>query len=139
MHVPAMTGNDNARAQLAATQRVNLNSARSVVVNVRATLRYALHTEVEFFWISADGGSKDGRGETRDISQKGAYVVASTYPPKGAAVKISISLPPALDTGKSLRMEAKGHVVRVDSGHEPRGTFRCGFAVSNEEVRLCSG
>jgi PilZ domain len=133
-----MIGNDNARSQLAAAQRANLSSTRAIPDNVRATVRYALHTEVEFSWTGIDGVSRDGRGETRDVSQKGAYVVASSYPPKGAAVKIVISLPPALGTGKPLRMEAAARVVRVDPAGGPRDSGGCGFAVWNEQVLLCS-
>jgi hypothetical protein len=138
VHPPAMIGNDNARSQLAAAQRANLSSSRAIPHNVRATVRYALHTEVEFSWTGNDGASKDGRGETRDVSQKGAYVVASSYPPKGAAVRIVISLPPALGTGKPLRMEAEARVVRVDPAGGPRDSGGCGFAVWNEQVLLCS-
>jgi hypothetical protein len=135
---PAMIGNDNARSQLAAAQRASLNPSGSVAPDVRTTVRYALHTDVEFSWTGSDGASKDGRGETRDVSQKGAYVVASSYPPKGAAVRVIISLPAALGTGKPLRMEANARVVRVDPAPGPRNTGACGFAVSNEQVILCS-
>jgi hypothetical protein len=138
VHPPAMIGNDNARSQLAAAQRANLDPARSIAPNVRATLRYALHTEVEFSWTGVDGAPKDGRGETRDVSQKGSFVVASSYPPKGTAVRVVITLPPALENGKPLRMETRGRVVRVELAHGPRETGGCGFAVSNEQVTLCS-
>ena len=137
MHLPAMIGNDNARSQLAAAQRANLSSSRAPH-NVRATVRYALHTEVEFSWTGIDGALRDGRGETRDVSQKGAYVMASSYPPKGAVVRVVISLPPALGTGKPLRIEADARVVRVDLAGGPRDGGGCGFAVSNEQVLLCS-
>lgn len=138
VHPPAMIGNDNARSQLAAAQRANLNPARSIRPDVRATVRFALHTDVEFSWTGADGAFKGGRGETRDVSQKGAYVVASNYPPQGATVRVVISLPPALGKGNPLRIEAEARVVRVDLARSSRDGGGCGFAVLNEQVMLCS-
>jgi PilZ domain len=105
--------------------------------NARATLRYALQTDVAFVWTGADGIARNGHGQTRDISQKGAFVESSSYPPKGASVKMSIHLPATLNTEKSLRMEAQGRVVRVEPGCEPRGPTLSGFAVSTEQVSLC--
>jgi hypothetical protein len=135
-----MSGNENAKSVFEAAQRVTSPTPRRRVdSNMRATLRYALHTEVAFSWTGDDGSPKDGRGQTRDVSQKGAYVLASSYPPRGSAVKMSISLPPAIDTGRILRMEAQGRVVRVDMRREPHGSVRFGFAVSNEQVILCAG
>ena len=133
----AMHSNENAKQQVRSTREMNPSFSRGAAKDARATLRYALQTEVAFSWICADGSSKDGRGQTRDISQKGAFVESPSYPPKGASVKMSIRLPATLNTSKSLRMEAQGRVVRVEPGCEPRGPTVCGFAVSTEQVSLC--
>jgi hypothetical protein len=154
-----MTGNEIKAQQSRAAQRVNSTAPRGAGANLRAALRYALQTDVAFHWVGVDGTSQDGRGQTRDISQKGAYVESSliqqsgqesgspsgllkwpaNVPPNGATVKLSISLPAAVDTGKSVRMEAQGRVVRVERDREPRGSVRFGFAVSNDQVSLCTG
>jgi hypothetical protein len=134
-----MKENEIAKSQIREVHRVNSESIRHAAANVRATLRYALQTEVEFRWTGADGGAKDGRGQTRDISQKGAYVEASSFPPNGAIVKLSISLPPALESGKVVRMEARGRVVRVETERRSHGASGGGFAVVNEQVNLCGG
>lgn len=153
-----MTANETKAQQNRTAQRVNSTAPRGTGANLRAALRYALQTDVAFHWVGADGTSQDGRGKTRDISQKGAYVEwslvqmtgqpngavngllkgPSNLPPNGATVKLSISLPAAVDTGKSVRMEAQGRVVRVERDREPRGSVRFGFAVSNDQVSLCT-
>lgn len=140
-------------------------ASRDPAHDLRTALRYPLQTDVAFHWVGADGISRDGRGQTRDVSQKGAYVESSpvqmavvpggqtaqpsgppdmfqntpaTSPPHGATVKLSISLPAAVNNAKSVRMEVQGHVVRVEKGRDPRGSLRFGFAVSNDLVSLCT-
>jgi len=109
-------------------------------VNGRTTLRYALQTEVAFSWCGSDGSSRNGRGKTRNLSQKGAFVECSTLPPNGVSVQMSISLPPPIEKGKSLKMEARGRVVRVEAGGERPGPHEVGpgFAVCNDQVNLCA-
>ena len=51
-----------------------------------------------------------GRGETRDISPKGAYVLTSRCPPRGAIVAVIIYLPMLEGEDRILSIEAEGRV-----------------------------
>jgi hypothetical protein len=88
---------------------------RSLTVEQRQTKRYRLRTSVKFSWESAQGGTRQGEGCTRDISSSGVFVVTNDRLPLGTTVKLDVALPaPRRETpGASLR--TSGHVVRSES------------------------
>lgn len=103
----------------------------------RAGIRYALHARVVFGWRDAAGQQKESRGHTRDVAQKGTFVVSPDCPPKGAAVTLSIFLPVTAGEKRMLRMDADGRVMRAE---RPAGQpFLNGFAVSHKRMNLFGG
>ncbi len=68
------------------------------------------------------------------MSVRGAYVMADTCPPVGAAVGLTISMPSSIGLARASRVEMAGRVLRVDQQLTEMGD--CGFAVSGEEVYL---
>lgn len=103
----------------------------------RTGVRYALHARVVFGWRDAAGQQKESRGHTRDVAQKGTFVVSPDGPPKGAAVTLSIFLPVTAGEKRMLRMDADGSVMRAE---RPAGQpFLNGFAVSHKRMNLFGG
>jgi hypothetical protein len=107
-------------------------------VNLRVTVRYALQARVVFQWSDEEGASKVGRGRTRNISQRGAYIEAPDPPPSGTQIAMSIYLPALGGEARVLRVEAEGRVMRVEPGQETESGMASGFAVANHEVTLSS-
>jgi hypothetical protein len=103
----------------------------------RGGIRYALHARVVFGWKDAAGQQKESRGHTRDVAQKGTFIVAPECPPKGTAVTLSIFLPVTAGEKRMLRMDADGSVIRAE---RPAGQpFLNGFAVSHRRMNLFGG
>lgn len=98
------------------------------------TLRYPLHASVIFLWEDGTGRRQESRGHTRDLGQKGAFIVAPTCPPNGAHVSLSIFLPAKVGDKRVLRIEAQGCVLRAE--HAGRNAAGAGFAVSHQRVDL---
>jgi len=98
----------------------------------RLTLRYALHTPVDFTWLDEKSVRREGRGYSRDISAKGAYLITVDCPSPGATVTLTVHFPATSDGGPVLRMEAKGRVLRV----EETARSWSGFAMHNERMSL---
>ena len=85
---------------------------------------------VEFSWRDAGGILRKGEGRTRNVSEVGAFVIASACPPVGAEVsyKLYLSGDPGTQLAKVQARVAK--VVRVDKAHTDVGSS--GFAVFGE-------
>jgi hypothetical protein len=106
----------------------------SLIKDPRKAVRYALRTEVVFSWSDKGGPRRKSRGVTRDISPKGAYVIAVSGPPLGAPLTMSFYLPTLRGESQGVQVQAQSRVLRVDSG----AAGRCiGFAVVNERTKLC--
>lgn len=114
----------------------------------RVALRYALRARVVFAWDDAGGARHESRGHTRDVGQKGAFVVAEDCPARGASVSLSIFLPVMGTESRVLRLEVAGRVLRSGKGAvqahaEGEGGLNesvvaAGFAVSHQRVDLFS-
>ena len=100
----------------------------------RKTVRFVLEAKATCFWLGAGGESKECKGATRDLSQRGAYVLAAIGPPSGALLRMVFSLPQLAGEARALRIEAEGRVLRI----ERLGQGLVGFAVSNHRFILCS-
>jgi hypothetical protein len=92
-----------------------------------------LEAPIVFQW-EAGGIQKWGEGHTHDISELGAFVLASTCPPAGTEIsfKISLSAQPGFEPKKA--MEAVGQVVRVEQAFGLSG--RDGFAILTRHSHL---
>jgi hypothetical protein len=110
-------------------------SATASVKELRATVRYSLCARVVFRWRDESGQPREGRGCTRDISPRGAYVLASAGPPRGASVAMNIYLPTVATGARNVCVETTGQVLRTD----PSGAGSCvGFSIRNERMVLCT-
>ncbi len=74
-------------------------------------------------------------GVIRDVSVQGAFILASSYPPVGAAIHIQISLPSHEGVGAAVRVKAESLVLRVQ--HAMENSRSGGFAVSYMRFVLC--
>ena len=99
----------------------------------RKFIRFPLVAATVFWWADR-GVVKRSEGQTRDISEKGAFVRARTCPPKGIEISFKVFLPPLAGSEQKTRVEAEGHVMRVE---QVRGYEECeGFAVLIEHMVL---
>ncbi len=101
---------------------------------VRSTIRFPLEAVVSFSWEDPAGGSKQGEGRTRDISEHGVFVYAQACPPVGITVRLRMLLEDISDSSKPLRIQVEGHVLRVEEATAERKNS--GFAVMSDEVML---
>lgn len=93
----------------------------------RRTLRFPLQTAVSFWWTNGNGNKHEGEGRSRDVSEHGAFVLASLCPPVGANVVLKIALEGIPNGIGSLPVELKGEVLRVEQ--PPTETEDSGFAI----------
>lgn len=105
------------------------SAARS---DARRTVRYSLEIEVLYVWTER-GVERKSRGRTRDMSPKGAFVVAPVCPPIGAKLTMSFFMPTMRGESQSAQVQADSRVLRVDA-REKAG----GFSVSHVRTMLCA-
>jgi hypothetical protein len=101
---------------------------------VRRQIRYPLRAPVTFIWVGRDGVQYEGKGNSRDISEGGVYVVTKSSPPMGALVMLAIRFPYLPELDRFHRIEMNGHVVRVDLLLDSRAGW--GFAVAADRTVL---
>jgi hypothetical protein len=97
----------------------------------RTTLRFLLQTAVTFWWTTGNGEPRQGEGRSRDVSEHGAFVFASSSccPPVGASLTLKIDLDGIPDEIGRLPVEVAGEVLRVEQCIAERGMVTDGFAV----------
>src|SRR5260370_10303091 len=94
--------------------------------HARKAIRFPLDVPIVFWWADS-GTGKRGEGDTHDISEMGAFVLASTCPPSGAQIGFEVVLPMLPGFKSRTRLEALGPVLRVE---KPRGRVRpAGFQI----------
>jgi len=93
-------------------------------MELRKSRRYHL-TAPAFCWFKrSDGTLQEAQGTTRDISDRGVFVVAELLPFPGAHVELDVYLPSAGLTPRSVQLHGEGIVLRVGEV----GTSQSGFA-----------
>lgn len=99
----------------------------------RKAIRFPLEALTVFWW--SDGGvEKRSEGRTRDISEKGVFVLANTCPPQGIQIGFKVFLPALSRFERKTRVEADGCVLRVE---RTRGREECdGFAILIDHILL---
>ena len=112
-------------------------SASTTGVNdARKAVRYTLRARAVFSWTDRAGLVREGRGETRDISPKGAYVLTSCCPPRGVVLAVTIYLPTLEGENRILSIEAESKVLRVEPSSISGDS--AGFSLQHERVALCT-
>jgi hypothetical protein len=100
----------------------------------RRHLRYPLAAEVKYQWSIRNVMRGEGQGQSRDVSESGAFVLSRAIPPVGAAISLEIQLPAWQLGATALRMEMTGEVVRVDV--PPGRENGWGFAIASAKTIL---
>jgi PilZ domain len=79
----------------------------------RAARRFALHIPV-----TVDHGEKNGKpgelAQIRDVSARGICFYLQSAVEQGSPIGFTLTLPPEITLTESIRVQCKGHVVRVD-------------------------
>jgi PilZ domain len=108
------------------------------MANVRNTVRYKLEVPAVSRWKDKRNGDEQSvEGRTRDISTTGAFIYAQVCPPEGVAVRVDMVLATIPNSVRSVRLNAKGHVVRAEQSTREKGAG--GFAVVLERVLIHGG
>jgi hypothetical protein len=82
----------------------------------RAARRFALRVPV-----TVDHGENRYHNEIaqiRDVSARGICFYLDTVVEQGALIGFTLTLPPEITLTESIRVQCKGHVVRVENGRE---------------------
>jgi hypothetical protein len=123
------------------TSRVQIDGATSAGAHdvdqppeVRRQMRYPLRAHVAFEWAGRDGAHHGGKGYSRDVSERGAYVLARTYPSVGASIRLEIRFPYRWDPVRANQIVMDGRVVRVE--FLLGGKSNWGFAVESVHTVL---
>jgi len=108
------------------------------MANIRNTVRYKLEVPAVFRWKDKQNGNEQNvEGRTRDISTSGAFIYAQLCPPQGVALRVDMVLATIPNSGRCIRLNAKGRVVRSEQPASGRDTG--GFAVVLEQVFMHGG
>jgi hypothetical protein len=99
------------------------------VADVRHQIRYPLRAPVSFTWFSREGAQRDAKGNSRNIGEGGAYVLARKCPEVGAQIILVFRFPHLPASARTHRLEMSGQVVRTDA--LPKSKGMCGFAVAS--------
>jgi len=101
------------------------------MIEHRRAIRYPLQLPASFSWED-EGIVRQGKGHTRNISEKGAFVEAAIVPPIGSSVELHFSLPPIPDSGRGMHIQHTGEILRLEATEQ--GEHSGGFAITSHEV-----
>lgn len=97
-------------------------------------MRFPMDVPVVFWWRDEVQQLQEGAGRIYDVSEMGAFVLASLCPSVGAPITVKISIAAVPDAPRSLRMQVEGRVLRVEQVR--RGALRDGFAMLSDRAIL---
>ncbi|HEY6764891.1 MAG TPA: PilZ domain-containing protein [Candidatus Sulfotelmatobacter sp.] len=80
----------------------------------RAARRFALQVPVT---VNRGDDSQSEIAEIRDVSARGICFYMDTAMEQGSRIGFTLTLPPEITLTESIRVQCKGHVVRVDNGN----------------------
>lgn len=83
-------------------------------MNQRQHNRYRVAASVTFSWETEDSRVHHGKGQTRDCSLSGAFVLSPETLAIGSVLQMEFSLPRLLAAGPGARLKTRGRVVRVE-------------------------
>jgi len=82
----------------------------------RGAERFSLERELRFKILSKRHGHEQGSGTTLNMSSSGVYFTTDQILMPGKRVEMAISWPAQLDNKCSLKLMARGRVVRYEQG-----------------------
>lgn len=99
----------------------------------RNSIRYPLEAPVVFRWKGDNGVFQQNEGWSRDVSERGVFVVAASCPPACADIELRIDFAAVPAVMRGMQMEVDGRVLRVEPGTSER---KGGFAVLAKQALL---
>ena len=79
----------------------------------RAARRFALHIPVT---VDPSGNGNHGeQAQIRDVSARGICFYLGSAIAQGSSIEFTMTLPPEITLTESIRVQCKGHVVRVEN------------------------
>ncbi len=92
-------------------------STRQVEPERRGNGRFPIVREVQYRTLSSRAALESGSGTTVNISSAGVLFISEAPLTPGKRLEVAISWPAQLDGKCSLKLVAKGKVVRCDGRH----------------------
>jgi hypothetical protein len=96
----------------------------------RAARRFALRIPVT---VDRGDPSSQEAAQIRDVSARGISFYLDSSVAEGAAIGFTMTLPPEITLTESIKVQCKGHVVRVENGN---GNGRMAVAAVIEEYEF---
>ena len=81
----------------------------------RAARRFALRVPVT---VDRENENHGEAAEIRDVSARGICFYVETAVAQGAPIGFTLTLPPEITLTESIRVQCKGHVVRVEDSDD---------------------
>jgi hypothetical protein len=75
---------------------------------------------------------RHNEGNTRNVSEYGAFVDASNLPPIGSSVELHFSVPSVPDATGEMHIQYTGETLRLEG--IAQGDHRGGFAITSREI-----
>lgn len=101
--------------------------------HTRKAIRFPLEIPITFWWTEREI-EKRGEGQTRDVSQTGAFVFAGACPPLETQIGFKFLLPGLPGCQPPTEIEAEGKVLRVEPANKRER--RDGFAILTRHMLL---
>jgi hypothetical protein len=79
----------------------------------RAARRFALQIPVT---VNRDKSAQSETAQIRDVSARGICFYLDAAVEQGSPIGFTLTLPPEITLTESIRVQCKGHVVRVENG-----------------------
>jgi len=109
-------------------------SFAGVALELRKSRRYRLTAPATFTWERADELLQECKGNIRDISDRGVFVIGEVSPPLGAHLDIDVYLPCLEPDRSAVRLHGEGTVIRVDRSAEGIEGFAATVAFQTESA-----
>ena len=98
--------------------RKGIQLGRAVIARRRKNIRFPLRAFVTFWWDDIGGNVRQGKGESRNVSEQGVFVETLICPPVGSQTILAISIQRPENTS-AQEIEFEGRVVRVEHHRRP--------------------
>ena len=96
----------------------------------RAARRFALRVPVT---VDRDHAGQNEAAQIRDVSARGISFYLDSTVSQGSPIGFTLTLPPEITLTESIRVQCKGHVVRVE---DSRSDGKVGVAAVIEEYEF---
>ena len=94
----------------------------------RKSLRFRLQLPLVSRWTDGDGQVRYVAGFSRDICDRGVFIVSSERPHVGTTVSVNVQLPYIQADLQELHLQSAGSVVRVEQVEDVSGfAVQCDF------------